>query len=38
MQIIRFAQQDDQDKSVVELSFKRLSDLVDQNDICSDNS
>ena len=32
MRIIRFAQQDDQDKSVVELSFKSLGDLVDQND------
>jgi hypothetical protein len=32
MRIIRFTQQDDQDKTVVALSFKSLSDLVDQND------
>ena len=32
MRIIRFAERDDQDKSVVELSFKTLGDLMDQND------
>jgi hypothetical protein len=32
MRIIGFTQRDDQDKSVVELSFKTMGDLVDQND------
>ena len=32
MRIIRFTQRDDLDKSVVELSFKSLDDLIDESD------
>jgi hypothetical protein len=32
VRIIRFTQRDEQDKAVVELSFKGLGDLIDQND------